>query len=93
MESLTTEYLASQIADTTYLQPIGTLSLCILTMANGLNIVGQSACLNPARFDATIGKSIAYQDAFRQLWQLEGYARANDAQQVAEACVSMGGTA
>jgi hypothetical protein len=79
MESLTTEYLAAQITDAIYLQPIGTLTLCILTMANGLNIVGQSACLNPARFDAAIGRSIAYQDAFRQLWQLEGYARANGA--------------
>lgn len=93
MEPLTVEYLAAQIADATYLQPIGTLTLCILTMVNGLNIVGQSACLNPARFDAAIGRTIAYQDAFRQLWQLEGYAGANDAQQVVDACLAVGGTA
>lgn len=76
MEKLTTDYLASQIAEATYLNPLGTLTLCVLTMKNGLHIVGKSACLNPADFNAEMGRSVAYQDAFRQLWQLEGYARA-----------------
>lgn len=76
MEPLTPDYLASQIADASYLNPKPTLTLCILTMANGLYVVGKSAVLDPARFDAEIGKRIAYQDAFNQLWQLEGYNRA-----------------
>jgi len=43
MEPITVEYLGSQIAETTYLNPKGTLTLCILTMKNGLNVVGENA--------------------------------------------------
>lgn len=85
MEKLTPEYLESQIAGESYLQSWdtaavpGTLTICILTMKNGLHIVGKSACLNPKDFNAELGKQIARKDAFEQLWQLEGYARASEA--------------
>jgi hypothetical protein len=79
MEPITVEYLGSQIAETTYLNPKGTLTLCILTMKNGLNVVGESACLDPARFDAEVGKRIAYQNAFGRLWQPYGFIRAEQA--------------
>lgn len=83
MEKLTPSYLESQIAGERYLQSLdtaavpGTLTICILTMRNGLHIVGKSACLNPADFDAEMGRNIARADAVNQLWQLEGYARAS----------------
>lgn len=76
MNPITVDYLASQIASVEYLNPKGTLTICILTMKNGLHVVGKSACLNPASFNAEIGKSVAYQDAFDQLWQLYGFVRA-----------------
>lgn len=56
-----------------------TLTICILTLHSGFNLVGESACLNPADFDAELGKQIAYKNAFEQLWKLEGYARAQAA--------------
>lgn len=82
MERLTTEYIESQIARTQYLRPegCGTLTICVLTMKNGLHIVGESACLNPNDFDQALGEKYARENAFSKLWQLEGYARANAAQ-------------
>lgn len=79
MEPITVDYLGSQIAETLYLNPRGTLTLCILTMKNGLHVVGESACLDPARFDAEIGKRLAYQNAFGKLWQPYGFIRAEEA--------------
>jgi len=76
MESLTVDFLASQIASAEYINPKPTLTICILTMQNGLYMTGESATLDPARFDAEIGKRIAYQNAFAKLWQPYGFARA-----------------
>jgi hypothetical protein len=76
MDAITVEYLEEQIADKIYVNPCGTLTICVLTMRNGLRITGESACLDVSRFDAELGKAIAYQNAFEKLWQLEGYARA-----------------
>jgi hypothetical protein len=59
--------------------PRDVLTICVLTMKNGLHVVGESACLNPAHFDAELGKALARQNAFSKLWQLEGYARASAA--------------
>jgi hypothetical protein len=73
MDAITVEYLEEQIADKIYVNPCGTLTICVLTMRNGLRITGESACLDVSRFDAELGKAIAYQNAFEKLWQLEGY--------------------
>jgi hypothetical protein len=50
------------------------LTLCILTMRNGFTIVGKSAPASPENFDAEKGRRVAYEDAIKQLWPLEGYA-------------------
>ena len=59
-----------------YVQPSDTtLTVCHLKTTCGIVLTGNSGCLNPDDFDAEIGKKIAYDNAFNQLWQLEGYAR------------------
>lgn len=50
-----------------------TLTICILRLKNGYEVVGKAACVCPANFDAEIGRKIARQDAINQLWALEGY--------------------
>src|SRR5690606_2187974 len=35
---------------------------------------GESARVDPANFDAQIGQALAYDDAFRKLWPLFGFA-------------------
>jgi hypothetical protein len=51
----------------------GTLTICIIEMWNGFQVVGTSACADPANFDRNIGERYAYDAAFKQLWSLEGY--------------------
>lgn len=50
------------------------LTICILVMANGFTIIGKSAPASAANFNAELGRKLAYEDAIRQLWPLEGYA-------------------
>lgn len=53
---------------------LGVLTICILVMKNGFNVVGKSAPASPENFNAGYGKKLAFEDAVRQIWQLEGYA-------------------
>lgn len=53
---------------------LAVLSLCILVMENGFTIIGKSAPASAANFNAELGRKLAYEDAIRQLWPLEGYA-------------------
>lgn len=50
------------------------LSIVILLMENGFMVVGKSAPASAANFNAELGYKLAYEDAIRQLWPLEGYA-------------------
>lgn len=51
-----------------------TLTICVLTLKNGAKVVGESNVIDPANFDAVIGKTIARENALNKIWQLEGYA-------------------
>lgn len=50
-----------------------TLTVCIIHMTNGFQFVGTAACVVPANYDLEIGKTLAYKDAYRQIWSHEGY--------------------
>lgn len=65
-----------------HVPPGTTLTICVLTLANGFTVVGKSACASPANFDAGIGQRYARDNAKNQIWELEGYALRN---QLAEA--------
>jgi len=51
----------------------GRLTVAVVTMANGFQVVGESSCVDVANFDAGLGEKYAYEDAVEQLWMLEGY--------------------
>lgn len=71
---VTAEALSRRIVSTEYYQwPGKTLTLALITLDNGFTLLGQSACVDPANFDENLGKKYAQQDAFNQLWKLEGY--------------------
>jgi hypothetical protein len=71
---LTPALIDSVIVADQYWQPEGTtLTVCVLTLANFTNVVGESACVSAANFDAEIGKKIAYENARQKVWALEGY--------------------
>lgn len=50
------------------------LTICVLVLKNGFALIGKSAPASPANFNAELGAEIAYEDALRQIWPLEGYA-------------------
>lgn len=66
--------LNSQVKSSTYTRlPDSTTTVCQITTVNGYTLVGTSACVDPAAFNQAIGEKIAYDNAFEQLWALEGY--------------------
>lgn len=50
-----------------------TFMVCLLTLENGFNVSGESACASPENFDEEIGKRIARENAVQKIWALEGY--------------------
>ena len=53
--------------------PHTTFTACLLTLANGYTVLGESACASPENFDAALGRKIARENAKNKIWQLEGY--------------------
>jgi Phage protein (N4 Gp49/phage Sf6 gene 66) family len=51
------------------------VSICTLVMRNGFVVIGKSAPLDPANFNAELGQKFAYEDAVRQLWPLFAFAK------------------
>lgn len=72
-EKVTKDYMDSRIAKVAYAKIDETVTVCSITLDNGYSVRGESACVDPVNFDEKIGKSLAYQDAYRKLWQLFGF--------------------
>ena len=52
---------------------LSTLTICILVLTNGFTVIGESNCVDPADFDADIGRMVAKKRAVDKVWELEGY--------------------
>jgi len=71
---VTPEKIDAQIMDEEYyVFPNTMMTVCCLSLVNGFNTVGFSACASPENFDAEIGRTIARRNAREQIWALEGY--------------------
>lgn len=71
---ITSEGIKARIKSVNYLRiKDTTLTICVIRMVNGFDVTGESACANPFAFNAEIGMSVAYDNAFAKLWALEGY--------------------
>lgn len=53
--------------------PDSQLTVCCLTLQNGFNVVGESACASPENFNEELGRKIAREKARDKIWALEGY--------------------
>lgn len=53
--------------------PNTTFTACLLTLANGYTVLGESACASPENFNAELGRKIARDNARNKIWGLEGY--------------------
>ena len=50
------------------------MTVCLLTLDNGHEIIGTSGCVDPTKYDITIGSKYAREKAVEQLWPLFGFA-------------------
>jgi hypothetical protein len=73
MEKLTIEIIKSKIVAEEYRKMGSKTTVCLLTLKNGFEVIGTSACVDPSNFDMEIGKKIAYDNAIEKVWELEGY--------------------
>lgn len=60
-------------AEDYYLFPGSQMTIACLTLKNGFNVVGESACASPENFDAALGRKIARANAINKLWPLLGF--------------------
>ncbi len=56
-----------------YVFPRTMVTVCCITLQNGFNTIGESACASPENFDAELGEKIAFGNAKQKIWALEGY--------------------
>ena len=64
--------IVARIADVRYIYD-GTGTFCVIKMQNSFECNGFSKPAHPENYDRGVGERYAYENAFRQLWQLEGY--------------------
>ena len=70
---VTEESIKAKISSVVYMYPAPYATLCVIEMANGWVSTGFSAPADARNFDEEVGKRYAYENAFKPLWQLEGY--------------------
>lgn len=54
-------------------QSMELLTFCVLELKNGFTVTGESACADPANFDADLGRRLARKQAEGKIWPLMGY--------------------
>jgi Phage protein (N4 Gp49/phage Sf6 gene 66) family len=69
---ITEESIKARIFRVSYIYD-DTTTICMITMNNGFRVIGHATPADPGNYDAAVGRRYAYENAFRQLWQLEGY--------------------
>jgi hypothetical protein len=69
---VTEESIKEKIAQIDYIYK-ETFTICLITMQNGFIVNGTSAPASKDNYNQEVGERFAYDNAFRQLWPLEGY--------------------
>lgn len=78
-DKMTVAFIDSIIKSHEFLYPEkGTLTVCVLTMKTGSNVVGTSNVIDPANYNKEMGAKIALDNAKGKIWELEGYAIKRD---------------
>lgn len=64
---------AEIVGEEYYNFPGTTVTICLLTLKNKYNLVGESACASTENFDEEIGMQLAKDNAKNKLWGLLGF--------------------
>ena len=73
MENIVTSKRISKVIDQIEYFNNGKTTICIVTLINGFQVVGTSACVDKTNFDEEIGKEFALKQALNKIEELEGY--------------------
>lgn len=75
---ISADMVNSNIKGVTYfVTPGGLTTMCEITLQCGFTIRGQASVMKKENFKLEIGKALAYQDAWKQIWPLMAYALAS----------------
>lgn len=69
---VTKESIEAKIVRVEYVR-IDTLTICVVGLENGFVVLGHSKPASDANYDKAVGEVYSYENAFKQIWQLEGY--------------------
>jgi hypothetical protein len=72
-ERITDAYIRSRITSVSYLNPVGTLTVCVVLLDTGFVVTGESACVDPRNYREDMGHALAYEKAYNRLWELFGF--------------------
>lgn len=62
-----------------------TLTVCVLTLANGFTVTGESACADLKNFNQEIGQRLAKENATNKIWPLLGFELKSKVDQIQKA--------
>lgn len=71
---VTIEDIENNIAKEEYLKVGTKMTVCLLTLKNGHEVIGYAGCVDPTNYDIEIGKVYAREKAIDEVWSLMGYA-------------------
>lgn len=73
-DRVTVSAMQEKVSHATYdLMPDGRTTLCQITLQNGFTVLGTSSCVSRETYNQALGEKYAYEKAFEQIWELEGY--------------------
>lgn len=67
------EQVQNQIESIRFLNIDEQMIIAVLRTTSGFYVIGESAVIDPAKFNVELGQKISAQRATEKLWQLEGY--------------------
>jgi hypothetical protein len=70
---VTPDKIAAKIRDVLYHESGDGFTICRIILRNGFSFLGHSAPASSENYNKEIGRKIAYDNAFRQIWSHEGY--------------------
>lgn len=73
MNKITKEFLEGEIIAVEYKRLSERLTHCTITVKNGFQFTGESACVDPTDYNEDIGNKIAYNHAFDKMWMPYGF--------------------
>lgn len=78
-------FIDSLVAGHEFLRPAeGTMTVCVLKMSCGAEVIGTSNVIEPLNFSAEMGEAVALENAKGKIWELEGYAIKRDLKYLVE---------